>query len=75
MHLGVGEVDLVSHIHVPAVSVPSEDPSDCAGHAATVSSQRSSVSGRDDCTGRFGNPMGHVPSTWCGPPPGLNSSW
>ena len=39
-----------------------------------VSSQRSSVTGRNDCTGGLGNPMCHVssvPSTWCGLPPGL----
>ena len=61
MHLDVGEVDLVSHVHVPAVIVQSfalsEDPSDCAGRAAAVSSQRSFVIGRDDGTGGFGNPM------------------
>ena len=43
-------MDLVSHVHVPAVNVqpytPSEDPSDCAGHAAAVSCQRSSDTGK-----------------------------
>ena len=49
-HLDVGEVDVTSHIHVPAVSVqshvPSDDLCDCTGHAASVSSQRSSVTGK-----------------------------
>ena len=44
MHPDVGEADPVS-LHEPAVIVqsyaPSEDPSDCAGHALAVSSQRS----------------------------------
>ena len=66
MHLDVGEVDLTSFIHVPAMIVPShaptEDPSDCAGHAAAVPSRRSSVTGRDDCTGGSGIQMGHVSS-------------
>ena len=56
-HLDVGEVDLTSHIHVPAVNVQSY--------------------ARNDCTGGFGHPMGHVsslPSTWCGLPPGLVES-
>ena len=47
---GLDKVDLISHAHVPAVIVqscaPSENPSDCAGHAAAVSSQRSSVTER-----------------------------
>ena len=43
---------LLAHVHVPIVqsNAPSDDPSDCAGHAMAVSSQRSSVAGRDDCT-------------------------
>ena len=49
MHLDGGEVDLTSQVHVLAVIVqshaPSEDPSDCAGLAAAVSSQWSSVIG------------------------------
>ena len=56
-HLDVGEVDLTSHIHVPAMNVQSY--------------------ARNDCTGGFGHPMGHVsslPSTWCGLPPGLVES-
>ena len=52
--------------NVPAVIVPShapsEDPSDCAGHAAAVPSRRSSATGRDDCTGGSGIQMGHVSS-------------
>ena len=70
----VGEVDLACHTHVPAVSVPSHAPSDdhsnCTGHAAAVSSQRSSVTW-------FGHQMCHVslvPLTWCGLPPGLVGS-
>ena len=63
MHLDGGEVDLTSQVHVLAVIVqshaPSEDPSDCAGLAAAVSSQWSSVIGRDDCTGEQ---MCHVSS-------------
>ena len=51
MHLDVGEVDLASHIHVPAVSVRSHVPSDdlcnCTGHTAAVSSPRSSVTGEE----------------------------
>ena len=47
MHLDVGEVDLASHVHVPAVIVqslaPSHDLSCCAGNAATVSSQIFSI--------------------------------
>ena len=38
---------------------------------------RFSVTGRDDCIGGSGNPMGHVssvPSTWCGLPFGLVGS-
>ena len=72
MHLDDGEVDHVSHVRVPAATVqsyaPSDDLSGCAGHAAAVSSQRSSVPGRDDSTEGCSNPMGHVssvPSTWC----------
>ena len=42
MRLDVGAVDLTSHIHVPAVSVqshaPSDDLSNCKGHAPAVSS-------------------------------------
>ena len=64
MHPDVGEEDFVSHVDVPEVIVqsyaPSDDPSDCAGHAAAVSSSRSSVTGRDDCTGGFEKSMGHV---------------
>ena len=73
MHLDVGEVDLTLHIHVAAVRVqshaPSDDLSNCTGHAAAVSSQRSSDVGRNDCIGGFGNQMCHVsvaPLTWCG---------
>ena len=62
MHLDVGEVDLVSHVHVPAVNVPShassEHPTDCAGRAAAVSSQTSSDTGRGDCTGGLGKSNG-----------------
>ena len=68
-------------VHLPEALVqsyePSEDHSDCVGHAAAVSSQRSSVTGRDDRTGGFGNSMGHVSSVssmWCGLPPGLVGS-
>ena len=55
MHLDVGEVDLTYHIHVPVESVQSHAPSDelstCTGHAAVVSHQRSSVTGKSDCVG------------------------
>ena len=51
MHLDNGEVDLTSHIHVPVVSFQSHVSSDvlphCKGHAAAVSSQRSSVTGEE----------------------------
>ena len=47
----------------------SNDPSDCAGHAVAVLSQRSSVTGRNDCSsGSF------APLTFCGLPPGLAGS-
>ena len=81
MHLDVGEVDFTSHVHVPAVSVqsyaPSDDLSNFTGHAAAVSSQRSSAVGRHDCTRGCGNEMCHVsvvPLTWCGLPLGLVGS-
>ena len=39
MHLDVGEVDLAAHVHVSAVIVqshaPTDDLSDCAGHATS----------------------------------------
>ena len=83
MHLDVGEIGRTSHIHVPAVSVQSNAPSadlSCTGHAAAVSSQGSSTVGKNDCTGGFGNLMGHgslAPLTWCGPPLGFlgRDSW
>ena len=47
MHVDAGEVDLTSHTRVPSVNdqsyVPSDDLSNCMGHAAAVSSQRSST--------------------------------
>ena len=46
---------------------PPNDLSNCTGHAATASSQRTSVIGRNHCTGRFGKQMGHVSLTCCGP--------
>ena len=55
MHLDAGEVGLTSHTHVPAVGVQSyaqsDDLSNCTGQTAAVSSQRSSVIGRNSCTG------------------------
>ena len=63
MHLDVGEVD-----------APSDDLCDYAGHAAAVSSQRSSVIGRNDCIGGSGKQMCHFSlamRTWCGLHPGL----
>ena len=66
------------NVHVPEVTsqsrAPSDDLCDCRGHAAAVSSHRSSVSKRNECTCGFQHPMGHaswVPSTWCGLSPGL----
>ena len=62
MHLDVGDIDLTSHVHVPAVSVQSHVPSavlsNCKGHAAAVSSQRPSVSGENDCAS---SSMSHNP--------------
>ena len=53
MPLDVGKVDVTYCIHVPAVGVqshvPSEDLSNCTGHAAAVSSQRPSVNDRTGC--------------------------
>ena len=79
MHLDVGEVDLASHIHVPAVSVqlhaPSDDLSKCTGHAAAVSHLEGlPLLGGMIASGGFGNRMCHVslaPLTWRGLPPGL----
>ena len=78
MHLDDSEVDFASHVRMPAVVVQSyasfDDLSDCTGHAAAVSSQRSSAVERDNSIGGLGNPMCHVslaPLTWCGLPPGL----
>ena len=50
---------------------------DCAGQAAAVSPQRSSVIGRNDCIGGSGMLMCHIsvaPLTWCGLPPGSAGS-
>ena len=55
MHLDAGEVDLTSHTHVPTVSVQSyvqsDDLCNCMGYAAAVSSQWSSVTGKNNCIG------------------------
>ena len=68
MHQDVGEVDFVSHVHVPAVMVqpyaPSDDPSYCAGHAAAVSSQSFSVTGTNDCIEGFPQRGGCYLLTW-----------
>ena len=52
MHLDDGEVDLTSHIHVPAVGVQTHVSSDVLsyykGHAAAFSSQRFSIIGKNE---------------------------
>ena len=54
VHLDVGEVDRTSLFHVPVVTVqsnaPSDDLSDCTGHAAAVAPQGSFIIGKNDCT-------------------------
>ena len=81
IHLYVCEVDRASHIHVPAVTVqtnaPSNDLSNCTRLAAAVSSQGSSIVGKNDCTGESGNLVCHgslAPLAWCGLPPCLVGS-
>ena len=77
MHLDGGQVDLRSHIHVPSVSVKSDDLWSSTEDVAAVSSQCSSVIGRNDCIGGFRKEMCPVtlgPLTWCGLPPGLVGS-
>ena len=74
MHLDVGDVAFTSHIHVPAVSFQSHVPSDvlsnCTGHAAAVSSQRSSVTGNNDCITGLMSHGSCAPFTFCRLPPG-----
>ena len=69
MHLDVGEMKLTLHIHVPAVSVqshvPSGDLSHCTGHAAAVSSQRSSVGKNDGISGLLSHDS-CAPMIFCG---------
>ena len=52
MHPDVGDVDFTSHFQVPAGSAqphtPSDDLSSCTGHAAAVSTQWSSFTGKSD---------------------------
>ena len=63
MHLDVGKVDFTYHVHVPVESVQSYAPSDelstCTGHAAAVSHQWFSVTGKSDCIGGFGKQVLH----------------
>ena len=64
MHLDVGEVDRTSHILVPAMTVQSDasldDLFNCSGHSAAVSSHDdSSIIGKNDCIGGFGNQKCH----------------
>ena len=78
MRLDVGEVDLTSHAHVPAVSVqsfvPSDDLSNCTRLAAAVSSQRSSI-GKNKCISGSLSRGSSAPMTFCGLPPGLVESY
>ena len=78
MHLDVGKVDHISHTHVPRIeavqsNAPFADLS-CTVHAAVVSSQGSSIKGKNEWPGGFGNQMCNcslAPLMWRGPPPGL----
>ena len=78
MHLDDGEVDLISHFHVPALNVQSHVPydvlSNCKGHAAAVSSHWSSATGKNDCISGLMPHGSHAPMTLCGLPLGLLES-
>ena len=78
VHLDDGEVDLTSHIHVPAVSVQSHVSSDVLsdskGDAAAVSSHGSSVPGKNGCVSNSMSRGSSVPVTFCRPPPRLVGS-
>ena len=74
-HLDAGTADLATHVRVAAVShVPSDDLSNYTGHAAAVSSQRSSVNGKNNCISSLTSQGSFAPMTFCGLPLGLVES-
>ena len=77
-YLDVGEVDLTSHVHVPAVSVQSHVSRDvlssCTRDAAAVSSLTSSVTGKNDCISGLMSHGSCAPLTFFELPPGLFGS-
>ena len=66
-HLDAGTADLATHVRVAAVShVPSDDLSNYTGHAAAVSSQRSSVNGKNNCISSLTSQGSFAPMTFVG---------